>query len=82
MADRMVLDQAIGIIFCPGATSKTSRSCQACFDSYYSSNDDGPVTFVGACIRAGIQAALPSGQAGRVRYAESCCMLKRMTTQS
>ncbi len=29
MADHMVLNQATGIIFCPGATSKTSRSCRA-----------------------------------------------------
>lgn len=27
VADHMVLNQATGIIFCPGATSKTSRSC-------------------------------------------------------
>ncbi len=31
MADHMVLNQATGIIFCPGATSKTSRSCRALF---------------------------------------------------
>ncbi len=30
MADHMVLNQATGIIFCPGATCKTSRSCRAC----------------------------------------------------
>ena len=27
LADHMVLNQATGIIFCPGATSKTCRSC-------------------------------------------------------